>query len=86
MRTVNVSVHESKASMNDDWAGGWSDEEPPKKGKCIRKLRDFVAADTWSDDEDFLTPKASKGVTSAKATSKSTDEFDGVMGYRRRLG
>ena len=66
---MNVSVHESKASMNDDWAGGWSDEEPPKKGKYIRKLRDSVAADTWSDDEDFLTPKVSKGVTSAKGLS-----------------
>ena len=59
--------------MNDDWAGGWSDEEPPKKGRSERKLFDSVAADTWSDDEDFLTPKAPKKTASVKAASKSTD-------------
>ena len=61
--------------MNDDWAGGWSDEEPPKKGKSERKLCDSVAADTWSDDEDFLTPKAPKETTSVKSSSKSTDRL-----------
>ncbi|KAK8824449.1 hypothetical protein WA577_006846, partial [Blastocystis sp. JDR] len=44
--------------MNDDWSGGWFDEQPTKK------------VDSWSDDDDFAAPKQ---VVKKRSTTRKDD-------------
>lgn len=58
-------------TMNDDWSGGWFDDEPKQKRRRSWEGLMCIAADTWSDDEDAFAPKTVAKKASVSRSSGS---------------
>ena len=64
--------------MNDDWSGGWFDDEPKQKRRGPFLWLIYIAADTWSDDDDYFAPKTVQKKSSTPQQAKSMGR--GVFG------